>query len=123
MGIPADAAMSARQLCHCKVTETKSRNLALLGGELYGLYLWGGKKIEIIWFSLNEISLWEEKSKQNKFVQWQRKIGTELKLWGEKQSYNCEIFSEDKMFKIFLPSPLSFSLGLPKIKCKIALVL
>lgn len=39
MGIPAGAAMSARQLCHCKVTETKNRNLALPGGELYGLYL------------------------------------------------------------------------------------
>lgn len=43
MGIPAGAAMSARQLCHCKVTETKNRNLALPGGEL-SVFVRGEKK-------------------------------------------------------------------------------
>lgn len=87
MGIPAGAAMSARQLCHCKVTETKNRNLALPGGELYGLYLWEGKKRDhLIFFERNFPLRGEEKQKssQNKFIHQHKDWNTKLRLWGKK---------------------------------------
>lgn len=106
MGIPAGAAMSARQLCHCKVTETKNRNLALPGGELYGLYLWEREKkrsFDLLWKKFPS-----ERGGKTKIITKQvhsptQRLEHKTKIVGKKKLYSCEIFSEDKMFKI---SPL-----------------